>query len=340
MDRIGGFWTGAQDYGQGVDLVAAAAHVGGWAALISGGEAALAAAGVPAKRARRWAAARPRTTLGRAITLMDLEYPPQLRGIPGAPAVLFVEGEPAVLSLRGVGVVGTRSCTRYGAAVADHLGGALAAAGVSVVSGLARGVDGHAHRGALRAGSTVAVLGHGLAQTSPPAHRRLRQRIVDSGGAIVSTWPDDFGPQRWTFPRRNRWIAGLSERIVVVEAPHRSGALITARAALEIGRDVYAVPGPVGCTASAGCLSLLADGAGVVSSVDEFVAELVGFVAPARDAWLDAMFGGATIDQASRIAGRPVSELLADLSRLELQGAVVRLPGQRYARGSAVGGGS
>ena len=188
------------------------------------------------------------------ITVADSRYPAALRRTGSPPPVLCVEGSLDVLQRPAVAIVGTRDCTGYGRRVARRLAEQLAQGGRVVVSGLARGIDEEAHLGACDAGATVAVLGHGLGHTAPASHRGLRRRIVAQGGAMVSAWPDDVAPRPFTFPQRNAWISGLSDAVVVVEAGERSGALITARWASQDGREVFAVPGPVGAPASAGCL--------------------------------------------------------------------------------------
>lgn len=333
MDEISAFWAGAQDFAEGLDLPAIATGAGGWGELEAWGVGEWVEAGLSADRAAGWVSSRPRRTLGVALTLEDPRYPPMLRQTTHPPAVLMVDGDPAVLSSPSVGIVGTRACTAYGASIAAQLAHAVASAGHTVVSGLARGIDAHAHRAALGAGRTVGVLAHGLRHTAPASNKRLRGRITSEGGAVVSTWPDDAEPRPWRFPKRNAWIAGLAHAVVVVEAGRRSGASITARAAAREGRDVYAVPGLLGLASAEGCHMLIRDGAGVVVSVRELV-EVVCGDAPARWVdWLDALFHGATVDTVSRRFGRSVSELMSTLGEMELRGQVVRLPGQRYAPG-------
>ena len=173
-------------------------------------------------------------------------YPALLRELHDPPPRLYFRGGPAeLLDLPAVAIVGARSCSPYGAQVARELARELGAAGVVVVSGLARGVDGEAHRGALAAGGlTVAVLGCGIDRDYPRAHAQLAGRIAESG-AVVSEYPPGIEPSPWRFPARNRIVAGLARATVVVEARERSGALITADFALELGRDVFAVPGEI-----------------------------------------------------------------------------------------------
>ena len=263
--------------------------------------------------------------------MADPNYPRCLMELPDAPPVLFLEGNRSCLDVPGAAVVGTRNCTVYGAANARRLAGSLAAAGMIVVRGLARGIDSHAHRAAMEVGKTIAVLGHGLGHTSPRSNRLLRSSIVDRDGLIVSTWPDDVAPRPYMFPRRNRWIAALSQLIAVVEAPVRSGALITASAALELGRDVWAVPGQLGASASAGCNRLIAQGAGLIWDVDEFVGFVTGCSQNRQEDWLQLLFAGAPLDAVARKRNCSVVDLLAELSMMELKGEVVKLPGQQYA---------
>src|ERR1700737_1764067 len=183
----------------------------------------------------------------RALTLLDDEYPALLRQVADPPPVLFVRGRLTPADGRAIGVVGTRRATTYGHAVAERLGRELAAAGVTVVSGLAKGIDTSAHRATLQAGGrTIAVLGNGLDQVYPPENAGLARQIVESdAGEIVSEFAPGVPPDAVNFPRRNRLISGLSMATVIVEAGERSGALITADFALEQGREVMVVPGNI-----------------------------------------------------------------------------------------------
>jgi DNA processing protein len=193
----------------------------------------------------------------------DTRFPPLLREIHDPPPGLFLRGkaDPEILAHRAVSVVGARSCSSYGAQVARSLGGELAAAGLVVVSGLARGIDGEAHRGALEAGgTTVAVLGCGIDRDYPASHRELARRVAETG-LVVSEYPPGVAPAPWRFPARNRIVAGLCAATIVVEARERSGALITADFALEEGRDVFAVPGEITARLSDGSNGLLRLGA-------------------------------------------------------------------------------
>ena len=207
------------------------------------------------------------------VTISDAAYPNRLRNIFDPPCLLYVRGRlPAFDDEAAVAVVGTRDCTPYGVSCAEKLGFGLAAGGALVVSGLARGIDSAALRGALRAGGTVtAVLGNGLDVVYPRENRYLYEDIAASG-ALLSEYPPGTPPEGRHFPVRNRIMSGLSLATLVVEAPERSGALITAGTALEQGRDVFAVPGPIDAPASVGCNRLIRDGAGLVTDAWDILA--------------------------------------------------------------------
>lgn len=202
----------------------------------------------------------------RILTIQDAEYPQRLRNIFDPPLVLYVKGRmPAMDEEAAVAVVGTRECTPYGTACGERLGQELAASGGVVVTGLARGVDSAAARGALRAGGTVVgVTGGGLDVVYPPENGNLYADVA-AAGVLLSEYPPGSPPDKSHFPVRNRIMSGLSVAALVVEAPKQSGALITARLALEQGREVYAVPGPIDAPDSAGCNRLIRDGAGLAA---------------------------------------------------------------------------
>ena len=208
------------------------------------------------------------------LTIQDAGYPNRLRNIYDPPCLLYVRGRlPAFDDEASIAVVGTRDCTPYGISSAEKLGYGLAAGGAVVVSGLARGVDSAALRGALRAGGTVtAVLGNGLDVVYPPENRYLYGDVA-AAGALVSEYPPGTSPEARHFPVRNRIMSGLCVATLVVEAPARSGALITAGTALEQGRDVFAVPGPIDAPASVGCNRLIRDGAGLVTDAWDILGE-------------------------------------------------------------------
>lgn len=202
----------------------------------------------------------------RIMTIQDAEYPQRLRNIFDPPLVLYVRGRmPAIDEEAAIAVVGTRSCTPYGIASAERLSQELAASGAVVVTGLAKGVDSAAARGALRAGGVVVgVTGNGLDVYYPWESKDLYEDVA-AAGALISEYPPGSEPEKHHFPARNRIMSGLSAAALVVEAPERSGALITARLALDQGREVYAVPGPIGAPASVGCNRLIRDGAGLAA---------------------------------------------------------------------------
>jgi len=216
--------------------------------------------------------------------------------------------------------------------MARALGQAIATAGGVVVSGGARGIDTEAHLGACQVGPSVAVLGAGLLAPVGREGRRVRDRLLAADGALISELPPHDPPTRWTFPRRNRLIAALGRVTVVVEAGLRSGAGITARLAGELGRDVYAVPGPVGAPASAGCLRLLRDGALVVEDIHT----VSSLVAPAQGgpshALLDALTAPLAPGELAERLGQPMAETLHRLVLMELSGLVRRDPVGRYVR--------
>ena len=213
----------------------------------------------------------------RLLPLSDAAYPGRLKNIYDPPALLYCKGRlPLLDDLLCVAVVGTRDCTPYGAACAEKLGFGLASGGAAVVSGLAKGIDAAAIRGALRAGGvTVGVVGNGLDVYYPYESRYLYEDVA-SAGILLSEYPPGTEPASGHFPVRNRIISGLSLAALVVEAPEKSGALITAATALEQGRDVFAVPGPIDAPASVGCNCLIRDGAGLVSDASDILREYKG----------------------------------------------------------------
>ena len=213
----------------------------------------------------------------RLLTLSDAAYPGRLKNIYDPPALLYCKGRlPLLDDLLCVAVVGTRDCTPYGVACAEKLGFGLASGGAAVVSGLAKGIDAAAIRGALRAGGvTVGVVGNGLDVYYPHESHYLYEDVA-SAGILLSEYPPGTEPASGHFPVRNRIISGLSLAALVVEAPEKSGALITAATALEQGRDVFAVPGPIDAPASVGCNCLIRDGAGLVSDASDILREYEG----------------------------------------------------------------
>ena len=206
------------------------------------------------------------------ISILDEDYPEDLKNIPDAPIILYVKG---VLDNSGlnIAVIGSRKASSYGLLTAERLSGQLASLGVTIISGMARGIDSAAHKGALKAGGrTVAVLGSGLLNIYPPENVELAKQITGNG-AVISEFPLKTSPLRENFPRRNRIISGLSKGVIVVEAALRSGALITADLALDQGRDVFAVPGEVGSPTSCGTNYLIKQGAKLVDSAEDILEE-------------------------------------------------------------------
>ncbi len=283
----------------------------------------------------------------RFLARSDETFPPLLRAIHDPPPGLFLRGtgDVGLLSRPAVAVVGARACSGYGASVARSLGRDLAAAGLVVVSGLARGVDAEAHRGALEAGGlTVAVLGCGIDRDYPAAHTELARRIADSG-LVVSEYAPAVEPAPWRFPARNRIVAGLTAASVVVEARERSGALITADLALEEGREVFAVPGEITSALSAGANALLKLGAAPLTAAADVLASFGIAPEPAVDG---AEVGGtagrllslvreapAGADELARRAGLDAGEVARALVELELAGHVSATDGlyRSIARG-------
>jgi DNA processing protein len=271
----------------------------------------------------------------RVVPLGADGYPPALATDPEPPAVLFVRGDLGALEHRRAAVVGTRRCTSSGASVAAQLGRGLASAGIAVVSGLALGIDGAAHTGALAAGKAppIGVVGSGLDVVYPRRHRVLWERVA-SRGVLISEAPPGARPERWRFPARNRILAALSEVVVVVESHVRGGSQHTVDAALERDVPVMAVPGSVRCPAAEGTNLLLADGVPpVLDARDVLVALGVPppparpRVAPATDAVAAALLDAlgdepASIDELAARTGRAVPAVAAALHRLQVAGAV------------------
>ena len=273
----------------------------------------------------------------RFLALGEPEFPARLAAVADPPLGVFVRG--ALPSGHAAALVGARRATAYGREVAEYLGRELARAGVAVVSGMARGVDGAAHRGALAGGgATIAVWGAGPDRVYPTEHGDLAEEIA-ARGCLLTEYPAGCPPLAQHFPERNRIIAGLSEVVVVVEADERSGALITARLALDEGREVMAVPGSVFSRLSAGPNGLLRAGAAPVLSADDVLSALELPPAPAsareEEPALLALIRpgeGATVDRLAAASGQPVAQVLETLLALELAGRIVRQPDGSYRR--------
>lgn len=282
----------------------------------------------------------------------DAAYPAMLKEIPDPPAVLFVRGELQEIDGLAVAIVGTRHCSRYGLKQAEVLGSGLARAGFTVVSGMARGIDTAAHRGALAAGGrTIAVLASGVLSPYPPENSRLAEEIARQG-CVVSEAAPTMPPMSGMFPQRNRIISGLTLGTIVVEAADRSGALITARHATEQNRQVFAVPGPIDTPLSTGTNRLIRDGARLVASLEDVLEELGPLVSEIRrpdgtsirtpaelqlneieSQVLQAIDShGSLIDEVTATAQLPVQKVLATVSVLEMRGLVRKVSGNRVVR--------
>jgi DNA processing protein len=280
-----------------------------------------------------------------AITLVDDAYPPLLREIIDPPLALHVRGNAALLASLSVAVVGSRRATPYGVNAAQHLSRQLASVGITIVSGLARGVDAAAHQAALDAGApTVAVLGTGIDVVYPREHGKLYRRMID-GGAIVSEFPPGTPPMRENFPVRNRIISGLTKGTVIVEATTRSGSLITARMAAEQGREVFAVPGSIFSDRSEGTHRLIQYGAKLVHDADDVLDELgedarriLKTKAEGPEGSLAEVLAvlnreeGTHVDAIASRLKRNATSVSESLLQLELDGWIRALPGARYVR--------
>ncbi len=327
-----------EHFGSGVAALQASASE--WARLAGKGVAR------PGHSEQQWAEKQWRRMArlrGRIIGLTEAGYPELLRHIHDPPPVLYALGA-AALARPALAIVGTRRATPYGLRVARELAFALTKAGLQVISGMALGIDAAAHTGALEAGGdTVAVLGCGVDVVYPPSHVALYRRMLRSGGAVISEMPVGAGPDRGSFPRRNRIISGLCLGVIVVEAAARSGALITARCAGEQGREVFAVPGPIG-NSSAGCHALIKDGAKLVEGVDDVLQELPAWIVAAPQSETVAPPGAAGqvygllrgeprhIDELAREGDMAAQQVLGLLLELELEGLAAQYPGKRFAR--------
>lgn len=276
----------------------------------------------------------------------DPSYPALLAELPDAPPLLFVEGDVSLLERPQLAMVGSRRASRAGLDNALSFARSLARAGFVITSGLALGIDGAAHQGALDVdGHTIAVLGTGLQRLYPARHVGLAGRVVEGGGALVSELPLDCPPQASNFPRRNRIISGLSLGVLVVEASPSSGSLITARLAAEQGREVYAIPGSIHHPGARGCHQLIRQGAALVEGVEDILQALRGWQQVVPHATLDTaapepekhellvqLHAAPMSSEALASAlDRPLAQVLAELTELEIEGRVACEHGQWIA---------
>jgi len=283
------------------------------------------------------------------ITLVDEGYPKPLRSLPAPPPVLYLLGDYCERDELAIAIVGTRRCTPYGRMVAEQLAKGLGELGLTVVSGGALGIDTAAHRGALAVGGrTLAVLGSGFENVYPQENIKLMQEIAASSG-VLSEFPLNTEPERWNFPRRNRIISGLARGVVVIEAPERSGALITARLALEQGREVFALPGRITDETSRGTNRLLREGAKLVENVEDILEEFPDLrpilaerrvrprkrpeLSPLEEQLLDLLeWEPLHFDEILERSGLSHAELSHGLLQLQLKDLIKEFPGKRYAK--------
>ncbi|MBV9849010.1 MAG: DNA-protecting protein DprA [Armatimonadetes bacterium] len=284
---------------------------------------------------------------GRIIPYDDPCYPANLRPLPDAPPVLIARGALVTEDKFSIAIVGSRRAGQYGRTLAQRFARELAAHGLTVISGGARGVDTHAHQGALEGGGrTVAFLGSGVDVCYPTDNRALFDRIAGGGGAVVSEFPLGTRPEPWRFPARNRLISGMSLGVLVIESPADSGSLITAREAGDQGRDVFAIPGPVGDGRNSGCHRLIQDGAKLVETVDDILGELgvlslrspdspapVPNLPPEQRRILDMLaLQPRHVDSLIAESGLTAPQVTGILTLLEMRGLARRVPGNAFVR--------
>ncbi len=292
------------------------------------------------------------------VTQADPEYPASLKESYDPPLVLYVWGEIKDVDRHALAIVGSRKTSHYGTQAARQFAFQLATSGLTIVSGLARGIDTHAHEGAIAAkGRTIAVIGSGLSQIYPPENMALAEKIAAGHGAVVSEFPLDMAPSKKTFPMRNRVVAAWSKAVLVVECPEWSGARITANIAAELGKTIYAVPGQIDRPTSAGCNALIREGATLVTGGHDILDDiaLLPLVGNARggagesqrldhtavlaglseaERGIVSALEGETLrmDELLTVTGLPLPEVNATLLKLEIQGLVQQLAGGRFTQ--------
>jgi len=334
MTTLSSFWNGAAHLSGRIDL-STAVHQGLCIEKLN--DADLASLGLKAHHIKRLRHHPPLAKAGPFICIDDGLYPSHLALLPFAPPVLFYRGNISLLKAPSVAVVGARQCTQRGREMAVRLAKGLVSANLNICSGLAYGIDESAQMVCPK--QSIGVLGQGF---GVPMSRRLEacvRKIIDAGGLILTEYPPPTPASKYTFPQRNRIIAGLSKATIVVEASLRSGSQITARHALEQGRDVMAVPGHPNDPMSKGCNALIADGAALIQGPSDALAVL-GLPSPnhtsaplrcsTQKAVLAALKTGETLDHIAMVTGHPTPELTIAIQALELTGHLVRLPGERY----------
>jgi len=288
------------------------------------------------------------------ITEEDSDYPAPLRNMYDPPLALYVWGSLSKNDQQSISVVGSRKTSNYGRETARKLSFQLASSGITIISGMARGIDTYAHEGAIAAGEhgrTIAVLGSGLGQIYPPENMALAEKIANQHGAVVSEFPIHQSPDKKTFPMRNRIVAAWSNGTLVIECPEWSGSIITANLATEMGKPIYAVPGPIDRPSSAGCNALIREGATLVTKAEDvlddfFTLPLIDLPQSSPTETIDlsnladqeiAVYNllskeEITIDQLVSNSNLKINELLPTLLKLEMKKLITQLPGPRYQR--------
>ncbi|WP_169334369.1 DNA-processing protein DprA [Rubritalea marina] len=285
----------------------------------------------------------------RIITAASDEYPESLRHIYDPPLLLYVWGKLIPADQHAIAIVGSRRSTHYGQQATRDIASHLTRTGHTIISGLARGIDTHAHRAAIDAGGrTIAVIGSGLGQIYPPENMNLAHEIASGHGAVISEFPVHKRPNKMTFPRRNRIVAACSKGILVTECPSWSGSLITAQLGLEMGKNIYAVPGPIDRPHSSGCNQLIRDGATLVRSADDIIEDfealpLIGKLHAQPQATPDPSLSeeessiyaaiqlqDQSIDSLVDRTRLPIATIISQLLQLEMKRLVTQLPGPRY----------
>lgn len=283
------------------------------------------------------------------ITEESEDYPEALRHMYDPPLALYIWGQLKPADKHAIAIVGSRRTTHYGQQAARSFARDLARSGMTIVSGLARGIDSFAHKGAIEAeGRTIAVIGSGLAQLYPPENMKLAEQIADGNGAVISEFPLHHRPDKKTFPMRNRIVAGWSSGVLVVECPKWSGSMITANLGLEMGKTVYAVPGPIDRPTSAGCNQLIRDGATLVVSANDILEDFeilplnLELELQPQSTPINALDSNertvleslskeeSLVDQVVSRTSLPVSTVITSLLKLEMKRLIRQLPGPRY----------
>jgi len=337
MNDISGFWHGAACLSGRLDFSVALHEYGQQLSDLS--EQELTRAGISLRHQKRLRNTPPLHTEYRALRLCDPDYPDSLRDLPFAPPVLFYRGNIALLSEPCIAMVGARRCTQRGRDLTHKMASELAQHGLVIVSGLAYGIDSAAHRAC--PSRTIAVLGEGLDKAMQGRKASQIESIVGAGGLVMSEFPPKVPASRYTFPQRNRIIAGLGTATVVIEATMRSGSRITARHALDAGKDVMAVPGHPFDVTSAGCNALIQHGAALVQNATDVLHEigLEMVTAPVQQPncplekrVIEALDTVLTFDELVTKTSLGVPQLITSIASLELTGWVQRLPGDRLSR--------